>query len=222
VFPRILSRLVVATLFFAAWFVVAGRVAWPQGWAVLAVFLILVAALTWRLAVTDPALLRERTQSSAKAESWDRLVMRLYVVLLLLLMLVAALDSGRFRWSVVPLWLQVMGWSLLAICAAVIWHVSVTNTYLSRYARIQKDRDHAVVCDGAYGVVRHPMYLGIILLFCGLPLVLASWYSYVPSVVIMGLFVYRTRREDQMLREGLAGYAEYAQDVRYRLVPGIW
>ena len=221
-FPRILSRLVVAAVFCTAWFAVAGRVAWPQGWALLAVFLILVVALTWRLAFTDPALLRERTQSAAKAESWDRLVMRLYAVLLLLLMLVAALDSGRFRWSVVPLWAQVIGWSLSAICAAVIWHVTVTNTYLSRYARIQKDRDHVVVRDGAYGVVRHPMYLGIILLFCGLPLVLASWYSYGPSVVIMGLFVYRTRREDQMLREGLAGYSEYAQDVRYRLVPGIW
>lgn len=140
-FPRILSRLVVAAVFCTACFAVAGRVAWPQGWALLAVFLILVVALTWRLAFTDPALLRERTQSAAKAESWDRLVMRLYAVLLLLLMLVAALDSGRFRWSVVPLWAQVIGWSLFAICAAVIWHVTVTNTYLSRYARIQKDRD---------------------------------------------------------------------------------
>jgi protein-S-isoprenylcysteine O-methyltransferase Ste14 len=214
--------LVVAAAFFAAWFAVAGRVAWPQGWALLVVFLILVVALTWRLALTDPALLRERTQSSAKAESWDRLVMRLYAVLLLLVMLVAALDGGRFRWSVVPLWAQVTGWSLLSLCAAVIWHVSVTNTFLSRYARIQRDRNHAVVRDGAYRVVRHPMYLGIILLFCGLPLVLASWYSYVPSVAIMGLFVYRTRREDQMLREGLAGYSQYAQEVRYRLVPGIW
>ena len=76
--------------------------------------------------------------------------------------------------------------------------------------------------DGLYGHMRHPMYLGIILLFCGLPLVLGSWYSYVPSMVIVGLFVYRTRREDRMLHEGLAGYADYAQGVRYRLVPGIW
>ena len=76
--------------------------------------------------------------------------------------------------------------------------------------------------DGAYAHLRHPMYLGIILLFCGLPLVLASWWSYVPSMVIVCLFVYRTSREDRMLHEGLAGYADYAQDVRYRLVPGLW
>ena len=75
--------------------------------------------------------------------------------------------------------------------------------------------------DGLYGDVRHPMHLSIILLFCGLPLVFGSWYSYIPSMVIVCLFVYRTRREDRMLQKGLAGYADYAQDVRYRLVTGI-
>ena len=66
------------------------------------------------------------------------------------------------------------------------------------------------------------MYLGIILLYSGLPLVLGSWWAYIPSAVIACLFVYRMRREDRMLQDGLAGYAAYAQDVRYRLVPGIW
>ena len=201
-----LPRLAAVFVFFAAWFLVAGRVAWLQGWAFLSVFLILVLALVLRLARVDPGLLRERTQSAEKAEPWDRLVMRVYAVLLIVLMLTAALDSGRFRWSVVPPWAQSVGWVLLAVCASVIWHVSVKNTYLSRYARIQNDRGQVVVRDGAYGFIRHPMYLGIILLFCGLPLVLNSWYSYGPSVVIIGLFVYRTRREDQMLHEGLAGF----------------
>ena len=220
--PRVLSRLAVATAFVAAWFVVAGRVAWPQAWALLVVFLISVCALIWRLARADPALLRERSQTPDKAEPWDRLVMRIYAVLLLLLMVVAAVDGGRLRWSVVPLWWQSIGWVLFAMCGIVVWHVSGKNTYLSRYARIQSDRGHTVVRSGAYGIVRHPMYVGIILLFCGLPLVLGSWFAYVPSVVIMGLFVYRTHREDRMLHDGLAGYADYAQDVRYRLVPGVW
>ena len=221
-FPRILSRLAGLAVFIAAWFWVAGRVAWPQAWAFLTVFLISVLTLTWRLARTDPALLRERSQPPDKAEPWDRIVMRLYAVLLLVLMVIVALDSGRFRWSVVPPWAQSIGWVLLVICGAVVWHVSTRNAYLSRYARIQDDRGQVVVRDGLYGRVRHPMYLGIILLFCGLPLVLGSWCSYIPSMVIVCLFVYRTRREDRMLQEGLAGYADYAQDVRYRLVPGIW
>ena len=217
-----LLRLAAVSVFFAAWFLVAGRVAWLEGWAFLSVFLILALAFTWRLSRVDPGLFRERTQSADKAEPWDRLVMRVYAVLLIVLMLTAAVDSGRFRWSMVPPWAQPIGWVLLALCAAVVWHVSVKNTFLSRYARIQNDRGQVVVRDGAYGVIRHPMYLGIALLFLGLPLVLNSWYSYGPSVAIIGLFVYRTRREDQMLQEGLAGYADYSKDVRYRLIPGIW
>ena len=148
--------------------------------------------------------------------------MRLYAALLLVLMVTAALDGGRFRWSVVPLWTQSVGWGLLAMSAAIVWHVSSKNTYLSRHARIQGDRGHTVVRDGLYAWVRHPMYLGVILAFSGLPLVLGSWAAYLPGIAILRLFVYRTRREDRMLQEGLAGYADYAQDVRYRLVPGIW
>ena len=220
--PRILRSLAGMGLVFAAWFLLAGRVAWPQAWAFLSVFLIPVSAFAWLLARRDPALLRERSQTPVKGEPWDRAVMRLYPILLLVLMVVVALDGGRYRWSVVPPWVQLIGWVLCAMCGTVVWHVSTKNTYLSRYARIQNDRDQVVVRDGLYGHVRHPMYLGIILLFSGLPLVLGSWWAYIPSTVIACLFVYRTHREDRMLQDGLAGYPEDAQDVRYRLVPGIW
>ena len=76
--------------------------------------------------------------------------MRLYAVLLLVLMVIVALDSGRFRWSVVPPWAQSIGWVLLVMCGAVVWHVSTRNAYLSRYARIQDDRGQVVVRDGLY------------------------------------------------------------------------
>ena len=141
---------------------------------------------------------------------------------LLVLMAIVALDSGRFRWSVVPLWAQSIEWLLVVVCGLVVWHLSTTNAYLSRYARIQDERGQAVVRDGLYAHVRHPMCLGIIVLFCGLPVALGSWYSYPLSAAIVCLFVYRTRREDRMLRDSLAGYADYAHDVHYRLVPGVW
>ncbi len=220
---RILSRLAIALVCFASWFGVAGRIGWPQGWMFLTVFLGFTVTFSWHLAHTDPALFHERvSQSSDIAESWDRTVMRLYLVLVLVLMVVAALDSGRFRWSVVPPWAQLIGWILSVMCGIVVWHVSTKNTYLSRYARIQNDRAQVVVRDGLYSHVRHPMYLSMILLFCGLPLVFGSWYSYMPSLAIVSLVIYRTHREDQMLQEGLAGYTDYARDVRYRLVPGLW
>ena len=96
------------------------------------------------------------------------------------------------------------------------------NDYLSSWARIQDDREQAVVKEGLYRHIRHPMYLGIILGFLGIPMVLNSWWAMIPSVIIVGLFVYRTYREDKMLIDSLVGYAEYTEKVKYRLLPGIW
>ena len=98
----------------------------------------------------------------------------------------------------------------------------MTNAYLSSWARIQEDRGQVVIQEGLYQYIRHPMYLGIIMSFLGIPLLLASWWTMVPCLFNIGLFVYRTYREDMMLVDGLAGYVEYTQKVRYRLVPGIW
>jgi protein-S-isoprenylcysteine O-methyltransferase Ste14 len=104
----------------------------------------------------------------------------------------------------------------------MVWHVMMINAYLSSWARIQDDRGQVVVQEGAYRHIRHPMYLGIIVGFLGIPLVLSSWWAMILSIVIVGLFVYRTYREDQMLIEGLVEYAEYTKEVRYRLLPGLW
>ena len=210
-------------MFFAAWFLVAGRVAWPQAWAFLLVFLISVSTLTWRLSRTDPALLRERSQPPDKAEPWDRLVMRIYAALLLVLLVIVALDGGRFRWSVVPPWAQSIGWVLLAICGTVIWHVTTKNPLslpLRPDSKMTGDTPSCAMACMATCATRCTLVSSCCSVGCRS--CSARGTRYIPSMVIVGLFVYRTRREDRMLHEGLAGYADYAQDVRYRLVPGIW
>jgi protein-S-isoprenylcysteine O-methyltransferase Ste14 len=222
----ILSRIVTGTLglavFTLAWFGIAGRVNWWQGWAFLLTFIIYVSILVRRLLKLDPALVRERNRPADKAEAWDRVVMGIYSVILVVLLVVSALDGGRYAWSTVPWGVQMIGWMLLAMAGVMVWHVMMTNTYLSNYARLQGERGQVVIQEGAYRHIRHPMYLGIIVGFLGLPLVLSSWWAMIPSAVIAGLFVYRTYREDQMLIGGLAGYAEYTTRVRYKLLPGIW
>lgn len=98
----------------------------------------------------------------------------------------------------------------------------MTNTYLSRYVRIQDDREQSVVIAGPYRFIRHPMYLGVVLLFISLGPALGSWFASIPGVVIDSLFIIRTAKEDKTLQQELEGYPEYAQQVRYRLFPGIW
>ena len=220
--PRAVAGSVGLAAFAAVWFWIAGRVTWAQGWALLLAFVAYVGVLVWRVARSDPDLMRERNRPAANAESWDRAVIRCYTGLLLVLLALSALDSGRFRWSVVPVWAQLLGWVLLCVAGTIVWHVMSVNAYLSSWARIQEDRGQVVVTQGLYGYVRHPMYLGIVLAFVGILLVLASWWALIPGFLIVGVFVYRTAREDRMLRQKLPGYEEYVDKVPYRLVPGIW
>lgn len=219
---QVLKGILGLLLFAAVWFAIAGRLTWWQGWAVVLTFGTYVILIYWRLGKQNPELLRERNLPASSAEAWDRVVMAVYTVFLVVLLLVTALDGGRYHWSSIPLGLQAVGWLLLIAAGLMIWHVMTTNPYLSSWARLQPDRGQVVVQEGAYGHIRHPMYLGIIVAFLAMPLVLCSWWAMIPGMLNVGSFVYRTYREDRMLLRRLPGYAEYVERVRYRLLPKIW
>ena len=221
-FGRTVLGLVILAAFAAAWFSLAGRWTWVPGWAFLSAFTIYSTALALWLARSNPALFAERNRRADNVESWDKWVVRCYNVLFLALLVVAALDSGRFRWSAVPFAVQVTAWALLGLAAAAIWHLMAVNTYLSSMVRIQDDRDHVVVTAGLYRFVRHPMYVAILLSAFCVPLALASLWALIPGALIAVVIVYRTAREDLTLMEKLAGYEAYASRVRHRLLPGLW
>ncbi|MBN1265157.1 MAG: isoprenylcysteine carboxylmethyltransferase family protein [Anaerolineales bacterium] len=219
---RIVTGLFGLAVFACVWFWIAGGVCWWQGWVFLLTFILYVSILVWRISRLNPDLVRERNLPAEKAEAWDRKVMGIYSAVLVVLLILSALDGGRFHWSFVPLGIQLLGWGLLVLAGTVIWQVMKTNAYLSSWARLQDDRGQVVVQEGLYQHIRHPMYLGIIVGFTGIPLVLGSWWAMVPAFIIAGLFIYRTVREDQMLIDGLPGYHEYTKNVKYRLLPRIW
>ena len=145
---RSIVTIVALGLFILAWFWVAGRIDWIQGWAFLLIYLAYVIALYVWFRKADPDLMRERNRPSKVAEAWDRAVVSIYNVLIIILLFLAALDSGRFQWSVVPLSAQIISWLLLFWAGLIIWHVMSTNAYLSSWARIQEDRGQVVVKEG--------------------------------------------------------------------------
>jgi protein-S-isoprenylcysteine O-methyltransferase Ste14 len=155
-------------------------------------------------------------------KTWDKWINGVYTFLLIVLLVVSGLDAGRFGWSSMPIQVQIVGGVMLVMAAGLIFRTLAENTYLSRWARIQDDRGQQVINSGPYAVVRHPMYAGIIVLMVGMPLALGSSWGLVPGGLIGVLYVVRTMLEDRMLHHELKGYREYANQVRYRLIPWVW
>lgn len=133
------------------------------------------------------------------------------------------LDARRFRWTPpLPFAVETAGGALLALSWLFLFRSFTDNTFLSPLVRVQTEREHGVVSDGVYGVVRHPMYLGAILMFLGAPLLVGAISALLVGVLLSLLLVARIADEEKLLATELAGYDEYRRKVRYRLLPLVW
>jgi len=215
----IVVTVMVAVVLFAS----AGRVDVPMFWAYFVVHSGAQLAISLLVFRRNRDLLEERQRPGQGAKAWDRVILRSYFLLTLALFVAAGLDVGRFYWSnTVPLWGQIVALVGFALSFAFNIWAMVVNDFYSRIVRIQRDRGQYVVTDGPYRYVRHPSYIGSILSWVCAALALGSWLALVPVVLIAATFTVRTALEDRALQEELAGYKEYAQRVRYRLLPGVW
>jgi protein-S-isoprenylcysteine O-methyltransferase Ste14 len=216
-------RIMLGVIFFpAALLLPAGRIDWPEAWVFLIVFFSAAISLRFWVARRNPGLIKERLHHAPNVEKWDTMLMGVYPGFLLGMLVVSALDAGRFGWSSVPMGVRILGWIGLGIALALVWWVMSVNPFASRWVRIQEDRGHEVVTEGPYRHVRHPMYVGAIIFVTCVPVVLGSWWGLLPGAATGFLFVFRTALEDRTLLMKLPGYQDYALRVRYRLVPGIW
>jgi len=133
------------------------------------------------------------------------------------------LDAKRYEWTGdFPIWLKVLGGIALLVSFFFMFRSFADNPYASHLVRIQTERKQHVVSTGVYGFVRHPMYLGGMLLFIGAPLLLGSKYGILIGVALSLLLVGRIIGEEKMLVEELEGYDDYRKKVRYRLIPFVW
>jgi protein-S-isoprenylcysteine O-methyltransferase Ste14 len=219
---RVVAVCVVILVMDLLLFIPAGRLDWPTAWILsllYGVFLLVYAV--WGT-LKAPDLLKERSQVADNVKMWDKVILAIYTILLLGTLVLAGLDVGRFEWSQTTVAVQVLGLLGIVLAGSLVFWTIFANAYLGRMVRIQEDRGHQVVTGGPYHYIRHPMYAGIILLFPCMALFLGSWWALVPASLIGVLMVIRTALEDHTLQAELPGYAEYAQRVRYRLLPGIW
>ena len=196
----------------------AGRLDLPFLWAPVGVY---VVFMTINVFLMDPDLLQERLHPGPGGK--DRSERAFLIPIIVGQWIVAGLDVGRFHWSdTVPKSLQVVSLTgfALGLCL-VVWAMNA-NRFFSSVVRIQQDRGHRLVSGGPYQYVRHPGYLGGIVASVFGTLALGSWWALAPTAIFVLMFFRRIHIEDRFLHEQLAGYPEYAQSVRFRLVPGIW
>ena len=200
----------------------AGKINWWPAWASLGVMLGWLAATAVIIYRINPALLMDRLSARKGAKTWDAVIVSSMSLITLIRYIIAGLDQ-RYGWtSGFPLVAQ---WLALLFCAlgyALFTWATAANAFFSRVLRIQSERGHKVVSTGPYRFVRHPAYLGAIVYEIAVAILYASWWALLVSGLSAALLIIRTALEDRTLRVELDGYADYAQRVQYRLIPGLW
>ncbi len=199
-------------------FLPAGTMDYFNGWLLCAVLFIPVLIMGVVLYLKAPDLLRKRLQEKEE-QAEQKSVVALSGLMFLAGFVLAGLDF-RFGWSHLPMWLVYGAAVAFLFGYGLFAEVMRENAYLSRTVEVQENQ--VVIDTGLYAIVRHPMYTATVVMFLAMPLVLGSAVSFVVFLIYPFLLVKRIRNEEQVLEEGLAGYAEYKQKVKYRLIPFVW
>jgi len=217
-FSGLLFLLIVmaALLFLPAW-----TLDYWQGWAFLTVFGASALAITVYLMKKDPKLLERRLQAgpTAEKERSEKIIQTITSIMFIAMLVVPALDH-RSHWSAMPPYVAIAGDVLVALGFLIIFFVYKENTFAS--ATIELAPEQKVISTGLYALVRHPMYMGALFLFVGIPLALGSWWGLLGFALMMPALIWRIFDEEKFLAKNLRGYVEYKNKVRYRLVPFVW
>jgi protein-S-isoprenylcysteine O-methyltransferase Ste14 len=199
-------------------FLPAGTWDYPGAWLFMVLLFTPILLMGIVLMVKNPELLRKRLAMKER-EKTQQGVVALSGLLLVASFIVAGIDY-RFGWSHVSHAVVIIASAVLLIGYALYAEVLRENVYLSRVVEVQEGQ--RVIDTGLYGIVRHPMYSAVSLLYLSIPLVLGSWWALLVMLPCVLLLATRIKNEEQVLREGLPGYVEYTQRIRYRMVPFVW
>ncbi|MBQ2150131.1 MAG: isoprenylcysteine carboxylmethyltransferase family protein [Bacteroidales bacterium] len=199
-------------------FLPAGSFRYWQGWLLMGILFVPMFAAGLVMMGKNPELLRKRLNAKEK-EAEQRTVVKLSGLLFLIAFVVAGLN-WRFGWWILPNWAVWAAAGLFLGAYLLYAEVLRENTYLSRTIEVQENQK--VIDTGLYGIVRHPMYMATTILFLAMPLVLASPISFIVMSGYIPVIAKRIKNEEKVLEEGLDGYAEYKEKVKYRILPLVW
>jgi protein-S-isoprenylcysteine O-methyltransferase Ste14 len=202
-------------------FLPAGTFHYWQAWVFITVFALSTWIPSGYLLRTNPAALERRMHAGPGPETrpLQKIVISIAFASLAAMIVVSAFDH-RFGWSTVPAPISVIGDVLVAVGLGIAMLVVIQNGYAA--ANITVESDQSLVSTGLYGLVRHPMYTGNVIMMIGIPLALGSYWGLVfviPGLIVLAL---RIHDEEGLLEQELPGYGDYERQVRYRLAPYVW
>ena len=199
-------------------FLPAGTFAFWQAWLLIFILFVPMFIAGLILMKKSPDLLRKRL--NAKEEQTEQKTVILLSGLMFLAAFIAAGLNFRFGWFALPGAVSFAAAIVFLLAYVLYAEVMRENAYLSRTVEVQENQK--VIDTGLYGIVRHPMYMSTLLLFLAMPLVLGSVISFAIMLAYIPIISRRIRNEEQVLEEGLEGYSEYKQRVRYKMIPFVW
>jgi protein-S-isoprenylcysteine O-methyltransferase Ste14 len=202
-------------------FIPAGTLDYWQGWAYIATFIFCCLAYTVYLMHYDRALLKRRSEAGIAYEKEPaQKVIMVFLYLCFVALIISPPLDFRFGWSEVPWYVSILGDILVVASFFVFYLVAKVNTYAAATVRVEEGQK--VVSTGVYGLVRHPMYSGALLLIAGTPLALGSWWALLLVPLFVIILYLRIANEEKVLLRDLEGYEAYRRKVRHRLIPGIF
>jgi protein-S-isoprenylcysteine O-methyltransferase Ste14 len=203
-------------------FGLAGSIEFWQGWLFLTIFAVLTLAITLYLFVRDPDLLERRSRGGPTAETRPRqkLIQIIASAAFLACLIVPSLEWRAAGGSTLPIAVVAAGEVMVAVGLGIVFAVFRANTFAS--ATVEVAQAQTVIETGPYRIVRHPMYVGGIVLGLGIPLALGSAWGLIGSASLTAAIVWRLLDEETLLRRELPGYSAYCAKTRYRLIPRVW
>jgi len=206
-------------------FLGAGTWRWPRAWVLLGVLFVLRVISRSLLAASRADLLAERARGPVQSGQSlaDRILLASFMASYAGMIAFAAADMWRFHLlPPLPTWARVLGLGAFIVGTGLVHNALRANAFAVTVVRIQEERGHYVVREGPYGIVRHPMYAGLIPVMLGVAAWLGSAAAMIAVALPTAILCIRIVLEERMLRARLPGYADYTRQVRWRLVPGIW
>jgi protein-S-isoprenylcysteine O-methyltransferase Ste14 len=215
----VLSRLIAGVVMFALlFFLPAGTWRYWQAWMYIGILIIPMFFVLAYFMKHDPALLERRMRMREERKEQRRIIQASGIGFVLMYLL-PGFDI-RYGWSNMPAWVSIPAGVVMFLSYMLVFRTMQVNSFLSRVIEVAENQK--VIDTDVYGIVRHPMYVGMIVLYVISPIVLGSWWAVIPALIIIPVIFFRILDEEKALEQELPGYVEYKQKVKYRLIPFVW